>query len=199
MRPASPRSRLGVPVREEVSWDGDGPFRIAVVSDTHSRPDTRAAELIQSLAPSLLLHAGDIGELDVLGPLSTLAPRFVPVVGNIDGVRADIPEARIIEIFRAGSTAPVLKVLLTHIAVYGPKLLPAARNLAKREGAGLVVCGHSHVPLALVDGGIAVFNPGSIGPRRFHLPITFGLIELGERLVMRHIDCETGLPWIPPG
>ncbi len=196
MRAASPRRRLEVTARDEVFWEGHAPFRIAVVSDTHSRPDPRAANLIEKLRPSLLLHAGDIGDLEVLEPLSKLSPRFMPVVGNIDGVRHDIPEVRVIDVVRA--SGPALTIVLTHIAVYGPRLLPAVRSLAKRLGAGLVVCGHSHVPLAAVDSGVAVFNPGSIGPRRFHLPITFGLIELGERLVLRHIDCETGLFWTPP-
>jgi hypothetical protein len=44
-----------------------------------------------------------------------------------------------------------------------------------------------------------VFNPGSIGPRRFHLPILYGTIELGPGGVrLAHVDPETGQPWLPP-
>jgi uncharacterized protein len=44
-----------------------------------------------------------------------------------------------------------------------------------------------------------VFNPGSIGPRRFHLPIVFGTIAITPRGVrLAHIDCQTGQPWSPP-
>jgi hypothetical protein len=48
--------------------------------------------------------------------------------------------------------------------------------------------------------GLTVFNPGSIGPRRFHLPIVFGTIGVttdGVRLT--HFDFETGERWTPPG
>jgi predicted phosphodiesterase len=60
-----------------------------------------------------------------------------------------------------------------------------------------VVCGHSHAPLIARDGRFAVFNPGSIGPRRFMLPISFGVIEVRATGVsMRHIDCETRGPLV---
>jgi uncharacterized protein len=91
-----------------------------------------------------------------------------------------------------------MKILLLHIAVSGPRLRADAARLAKASSADLVVCGHSHVPFIGRDRGVLVFNPGSIGPRRFHLPIVFGVIELASnKLEMRHIDCETGDPWMP--
>jgi uncharacterized protein len=48
------------------------------------------------------------------------------------------------------------------------------------------------------DGGIAVFNPGSLGPRRFRLPVVFGTIDVTPAAVrLAHIDCETGQRWQP--
>ena len=44
----------------------DRALRLVVVADTHSRPHASAAELIGALAPDAILHAGDIGSLDVL-------------------------------------------------------------------------------------------------------------------------------------
>jgi uncharacterized protein len=62
-----------------------------------------------------------------------------------------------------------------------------------------VVCGHSHVPFLGRDRGLTVFNPGSIGPRRFHLPIVFGTIDVTlAGLRFAHVDCETGMQWSPP-
>jgi hypothetical protein len=55
------------------------------------------------------------------------------------------------------------------------------------------------VPFFGSDRGLTVFNPGSIGPRRFSLPIVLGRIDLtpaGVRLA--HIDAATGEPWLPP-
>ena len=89
-------------------------------------------------------------------------------------------------------------LLLTHIAVYGPKLRADAARRAKKHEASLVVCGHSHVPFIGRDRDLTVFNPGSIGPRRFRLPITFGVLTLTpERVDLHHVDCETGERWSP--
>jgi predicted phosphodiesterase len=61
-----------------------------------------------------------------------------------------------------------------------------------------VVCGHSHIPFIARDRGVGVFNPGSIGPRRFGLPIVLGSIEITDTgAALKHIDCETGKPWMP--
>jgi predicted phosphodiesterase len=91
------------------------------------------------------------------------------------------------------------RILVVHIGVYGPKLRAEVAKLARVEGASLVVCGHSHVPFIGREGNLTVFNPGSVGPRRFHLPIVFGTMDItpaGVRL--GHVDCETGAPWMPP-
>lgn len=177
-----------------VTLPTDRPARIAVVADTHSRPDERGLELLRGLAPEVLLHAGDIGDLAVLDRLSPLAPSFHVVRGNIDSALPGLPESLVIEL-RRGTL--VLRMLLLHIAVYGPRLLAPVRALARHEGVDIVVCGHSHVPFAARDGELAVFNPGSIGPRRFGLPIVFGVLELDDRLTVGHVDCETGAAWLP--
>ncbi|MEZ4434675.1 MAG: metallophosphoesterase family protein [bacterium] len=168
---------------------------IAVVSDTHSQPHPDAIPRLTALAPHAILHGGDIGDLTVLDRLAEVAP-VIAVRGNIDGHKAAPPDVVDLTITRAETR---LRVLLTHIAVRGPKLRADTRRLAATHHAELVVCGHSHVPLIARDGGVVLFNPGSIGPRRFGLPITFGLLEVTPAGVsLRHIDCETGRPWTPP-
>jgi hypothetical protein len=83
--------------------------------------------------------------------------------------------------------------------VNGPKLRAEVVRAAQAEGAALVVCGHSHVPFIGRDRGIAVFNPGSVGPKRFALPIVFGTIAITpDAIRLAHIDCATGEPWTPP-
>jgi uncharacterized protein len=141
------------------------------------------------------LHAGDIGELAVLDGLAKVAPVFA-VRGNIDPP-SDVPDLRLLEL--ASGDAVKLRILLVHIAVYGPKLRKEVGRVALAERASLVVCGHSHVPFIGRDRGLCVFNPGSIGPRRFQLPIVLGAIEISAgNAHLRHIDCETGKPWSPP-
>jgi uncharacterized protein len=55
----------------------------------------------------------------------------------------------------------------------------------KPEAAGfrVVVSGHTHIPKQDIRNGVLYFNPGSAGPRRFHLPVTVGrLIVVGPNV-----------------
>ena len=169
--------------------------RIGVISDTHSRPHPSATRWLRELAPHRILHGGDIGDLGVLARFDEIA-KVIAVRGNIDGLER--PDS--IDVTFESGGERLFRLLLTHIAVHGPKIRADAARLARAHDAGLVVCGHSHVPLTARDRGLVVFNPGSIGPRRFSLPITFGLIELSrdKGVVLRHYDCETGERWLPP-
>ena len=180
--------------KASIPVSADGSVRLAAVSDTHSRPHPATATRLVEIAPDAILHAGDIGDLAVLDELASIAPVYA-VRGNIDTRARDLPDALVLDI---ASAAP-LRILLTHIAVYGPKLRAPVARMAKAEGATLVVCGHSHVPFIGVDRGITMFNPGSIGPRRFTLPIVFGTVDItpfGVKLA--HVDVETGARWLPP-
>jgi putative phosphoesterase len=181
-----------VHARETLQLDGDT-LRIVALADTHGRPHPKLGMRIAELAPARIFHAGDVGDLVVLRDLEKHAP-VTAVRGNIDG--RDLPDLVTIEVRSDRGT--LLKILLTHVAVYGPKLRSDVARIARADDASLVVCGHSHVPFAASDGGITVFNPGSAGPRRFQLPIVFGVIDVNaEGASVRHIDCETGLLWRP--
>lgn len=173
----------------------EGAARVAVVADTHSRPHPAIDDHLERLEPDAILHAGDIGDLSVLEQLRAHAPLFA-VRGNIDTRAAELPDALVLDLVSGDRS---LRLLLIHIAVHGPTLRADVARMARAEKASLVVCGHSHVPFIGGDRGLVVFNPGSIGPRRFSLPIVFGTIEVGGGGVrLTHIDCETGAAWTPP-
>lgn len=180
----------------QLSTREGGAFRFAVVADTHSKPHPKTRERLQELAPDAILHAGDIGELGVLDELAEVAP-VLAVRGNIDVQVKDVPDLLLVELLNGDVLK--LRLLLVHIAVYGGvKLRAEVAKRAREERAGLVVCGHSHVPFLGRDRGIGVFNPGSIGPKRFQLPIVLGAIDVnGNSASIRHIDCETGETWLP--
>jgi putative phosphoesterase len=172
----------------------DGPVRLAVVADTHSQPHPATPARLAALAPQAILHAGDVGDLAVLDMLAGLAPLYA-VRGNIDAHARDLPDVLVLTV---SAPAP-LRILMTHIALYGPRLRAPVARMAEAEGATLVVCGHSHVPFIGTDRGLTVFNPGSIGPRRLALPIVLGTIDItpaGFRLA--HVDAATGETWLPP-
>jgi hypothetical protein len=189
-----PRRKL-LEHHERLALDDRNGLRVAIVADTHSHPHPRAAELLSAQRPAAILHAGDIGDLGVLDDLAKIAP-VIAVRGNIDERAPHLPDVVTIDVCAGEQSA--LRLMITHIAVYGAKLRADAAQIAARHTARIVVCGHSHVPFLGRDRGLTVFNPGSIGPRRMHLPIVFGMMEIADaKLGFRHIDCETGREWLP--
>ena len=63
-------------------------MKIGVVSDTHGFFDARLGELLAGV--ELILHAGDVGNLEVLDELERIAP-VRAVKGNIDSPLAGLP------------------------------------------------------------------------------------------------------------
>lgn len=182
--------------KAKVAARAGGAFRFAAVADTHSRPHPATGQRLSELRPDAILHAGDIGSREVLDRLAEVAPVFA-VRGNIDARTRDLPDLLTLDVMNGALLE--LRLLLVHIAVYGPKLRADVARVARSDGATLVVCGHSHVPFIGQDRGLRVFNPGSIGPRRFQLPVVLGAIDVSAHAVtLTHFDCETGKPWSPP-
>ncbi len=181
---------------EALTTREDGRLRLVVVADTHSRPHPASQTLIDAQDPDAILHAGDIGELSVLDGLRELAPT-IAVRGNIDTRAPKLPDSVDIAI-RHPDGRTLFVLLLQHIAVHGVKLRADAARNAAHHGASAVICGHSHVPFTGEDRQLLIFNPGSIGPRRFTLPITFGVLDIEPGgLVPHHVSCETGQAWLP--
>jgi putative phosphoesterase len=142
--------------------------RIGLVSDTHGllRP-----ELFEQLAGvEHILHAGDLGPLDLLTELRAIAPVTI-VWGNTDGmeVRAALPETARVHL----GGVEVAVVHGHQFASPLPRLLAAAN-----PGAGLVVFGHSHQPVVERVGDSLLVNPGSAGPRRFSQPVTLAIATI---------------------
>jgi putative phosphoesterase len=140
-------------------------MKIGVVSDTHGllRPEvTRALAGVERI-----LHLGDVGKLSVLKELEKIAP-VTAVRGNVDrdGSLGKLPETEVVLIAeRYVYMLHDLKML---------HLDPAAGKFAA------VLSGHTHVPNFYRRKGVLYFNPGSCGPRRFRLPMTVGLLTVGE-------------------
>jgi len=150
--------------------------RVVVLADTHSPrrwrrcPPTVAKYL---RGADLILHAGDVCTVDVLGELSAYAP-VRAVRGNNDG--ADIaawgaPET--LEWDLAG-----LAVAMVHDS--GRASGRCARLRRQFPAAQLVVFGHSHIPLDQAGDGLRIFNPGSPTDRRRQPHGTFGLLHIED-------------------
>ncbi|MGL5642108.1 MAG: metallophosphoesterase family protein, partial [Paraclostridium sp.] len=48
-------------------------------------------------------------------------------------------------------------------------------------GVNIVIYGHSHKKESYKKDGILYINPGSVGPRRFKLPITMAKLEIDDK------------------
>jgi uncharacterized protein len=144
-------------------------MRLGVISDTHGllRP-----EVFDAFAGvDQILHAGDVGSLDLLTELETLAP-VTAVYGNTDGfdLRGTLPRVAMLQL-------DGFDIVVTHGDQLGSPT-PAALNLTFPD-AQIIVFGHTHRPLlTLVDVVVTVMNPGAAGPRRFNLPPSVGILEL---------------------
>jgi uncharacterized protein len=144
-------------------------MRLGVISDTHGllRPEVFAA----FAEVDHILHAGDIGPLDLLSELESLAP-VTAVYGNTDDfdVRHRVPKVAKLEL-------DGFDIVVTHGDQFGSPT-PEKLNTEFPE-AQILVYGHTHKPLlTIVDVVVTVMNPGSAGRRRFKLPPSVGILEL---------------------
>jgi len=153
---------------------------IAVISDTHLPRGSRRlpdACLERIAAADLLLHAGDFSTLDVLRELEAIGPPVAGVHGNVDSaeLRRLLPEEQVVE---AGGA----RIGMVHDAgARGGRLERMRRRFGER--AGLVVFGHSHMPLhEQARDGFQILNPGSPTERRRAPTHTMGLIEVTDGL-----------------
>ena len=138
-------------------------MRVGVIADTHGLLRTEAEQALRGV--DLIVHAGDVGNPEILLRLKTIAPLFA-VRGNVDTEKwaREIPETSVVEADGA--------------CLY---LIHNLRNLdvsPKAAGIDIVISGHTHQAERWERDGVLYLNPGSAGPRRFRLPVTMAVIDL---------------------
>ncbi len=189
--------------------------RFGLISDTHL-PE-RCPALPASLdrvfgGVDLILHAGDVGELSVLDRLGSIAP-VVAVHGN-----DDTPEAQRELPYQQVIAAAGQRMFLCHTHHPDPADEEAWRRssqppgaafarraaMGRRAGAGIVVYGHSHVPVVAEVEGVWLVNPGAIAPAnpvtrmRYQTVALLYLRDDGTPFVV-HVDlAEPDRPFAPP-
>ena len=147
-------------------------IKIGVLSDTHGYLDPKIIPLFQGVMQ--ILHAGDIGSLEVITQLEKVAP-VIAVHGNgdINSVLKRFPDRQIV-------TVSSNNILLTHIG--GPltrlkNLLPEGMSL---EDIDMVIYGHSHSPEFRQREGLFFFNPGAASIKMCYVTPSVGLLTIGE-------------------
>ena len=144
-------------------------MRLGIISDTHGLLRPEVFEVFQQVHH--ILHAGDVGEPEILVELAAIAP-VTAVYGNVDGpeLRARLPQVAEVEL-------DGFAIVVTHGDQFGhptPATLHAAFPRAE-----IIIYGHTHKPLLeLVDHTVTVMNPGGAGQPRFQLKPGVGIMEL---------------------
>jgi uncharacterized protein len=141
------------------------PKTIGLISDTHGLLRPQALRTLEG--SDLIVHAGDVGDPEILEALKTIAPVFA-VRGNVDTEpwAQALPETEVVE-------TDSVTIYVLH-DLHALDLDPFA------AGFHIVVSGHSHKPAREERGGVLFINPGSAGPRRFDLPVTVAILRVDQ-------------------
>ena len=136
---------------------------IGVVSDTHGRLRPEVVEQLRDVQH--IIHAGDVGNGEIIPELAEIAP-VVVVRGNVD-------------VGDYANAWPDTDVL--HI---GDRLLYVVHRLEDLDvdphaaEVSAVIFGHTHQPESRWEDGVLYLNPGSVGPRRFSQPVSMAILTV---------------------
>ena len=144
---------------------------IGLISDTHGM---LRKEVLESLKDcKLILHAGDIGKPEVIDNLKDIS-NIEFIRGNCDKDKNIAKEDKVVDIYNK-------RIYLIHdISKIDIDL--------KKENIDIVVYGHSHKSNIYEANQILYINPGSVGPRRFKLPISMAKLR-----VLKNEKCYNSL------
>jgi len=136
---------------------------VGVISDTHGLIRPEALVALQGV--ELIIHGGDIGKVEVLETLSTIAPVHAIRGNNDHGPWVKkLPDVLNLQINGARF----------HV-IHNVNELDVDPNAT---GCHCVISGHSHKPGIVTRDNVLFLNPGSAGPRRFKLPVTVTRLKI---------------------
>lgn len=154
---------------------------LGILSDTHGWLDENLLEVFAEHNVSRIVHAGDVGEYDILERLSEIAP-VEAVYGNIDsGKVRDLPETEVFEV--RGK-----KIGILHIAGRPGRPQRPAIKLIKSEDLDVFICGHSHEAVAGRAHGTVWINPGAAGKHGFHTKRYAALLHIDDETSQLNLD-----------
>lgn len=146
-------------------------MKLGILSDTHGHLPVQVHSLFAEV--DAILHAGDIGNDNILLELQTIAP-VIAVRGNMD---------------RSGATASYqdflvtsfdgVPFLLVHDLGFPPTVIKKRiQEMIRKYAPQVVVFGHTHKPYLRYLGNILYFNPGSAMSGRAGKPESVGILEI---------------------
>lgn len=143
-------------------------MRIGLISDTHSRLRPRVYDAFDGV--DLILHAGDVGPMDIITDLETVAPVHA-VMGNTDSpaLRPRVQDEVRLEL-------EGYSVVVVHGHLMGSPT--AALLRAAYPDADVIVYGHTHRQRVDREDGCLIVNPGAAGAARFGLKPSVAVLVL---------------------
>jgi putative phosphoesterase len=139
--------------------------RIGIISDTHGL--LRSEAIVALHGSDLIIHAGDIGTESVLDTLRQIAPVFAVRGNNDHGDWTEkIPASGYV---KAGG-----------LSLYVLHNLNELDQAPSTDTCAAVIAGHSHRASVQDREGVLFINPGSAGPKRFHLPVTVARLQIRD-------------------
>ncbi len=136
--------------------------KIGVLSDTHGHLPKEVYEFFKDV--DLIIHAGDIGSVDVLNELQAFK-KTVAVYGNIDDFDVVVLTEKVENIEIEG-----LKIMITHIGGYPNRYERGIKELIEIERPNIFISGHSHILKVMNDPKYSLLhiNPGAAGRQGIH-------------------------------
>ncbi len=138
-------------------------YKIGIISDTHGLVRQRVVKSFKDV--DLIVHAGDIGEPDVLKAFQNIA-KVYPVRGNVDSCKWT-DKLPVTEMVQVGQVYLYVLHDLNELDID-----PVAAK------CNVVISGHSHIPKIEERKGVLFLNPGSAGPKRNNYPISIAFLYI---------------------
>ena len=143
-------------------------MKIGIISDTHGHVPNAVHDALAGI--DHILHAGDVGPMEVITELESIAP-VSAVPGNTD-YSIQLPQTHI--------QSFVSQKFLVHHIVDLPVPVQLVRVAIADEQPNVVVFGHTHMPYNEHHDGILFLNPGSASNPRGSSKPSVAIVECNE-------------------
>ena len=149
---------------------------VGIIADTHGLLLPAAIKALESV--DLIVHAGDVGNTEVLDNLKSIAPVYA-VRGNMDiieGLR-ELPETEVVEV------GDILLYVIHNI--HRLDIVPS------KAGFDAVIFGHLHCPSLSEKEGVLFLNPGSAAQPRLNYPASLALLHVnGDSMKAKIVNID---------